>query len=233
MLPRLSSTPGAPFASGSARASVFHSGVCAGIQYKLARAFKSQRGPRRHRACTALAGNPNGLFFKKVDSAGRGPLAAELLAAHRALGTRAILFAPAFPATGRTVSDGVLEIEDASGKHSRVQLNSLFPIMARSHIFQISHARELAPALDSDSAKTIFICDSATQADLNALAKAAKDFPACSTPAQPDWHRRSPGSFLRAQWKRSCRRQSARCSLLERRIPSPNFSSRSSVPAIR
>jgi uncharacterized protein YgbK (DUF1537 family) len=128
-------------------------------------------------ACAALAGNPNSLFFKKVDSAGRGPLAAELLAAHRAVGTRAILFAPAFPATGRTVSDGVLEIDDAAGKHSRVQLNSLFPIMARGSIFQVSHARELAPALDSDSGKTIFICDSATQADLNALAQAAKDLP--------------------------------------------------------
>jgi D-threonate/D-erythronate kinase len=128
-------------------------------------------------ACTALAGDPNSLFYKQVDSAGRGPIAAELLAAHRALGTRAILFAPAFPPAGRTVSDGVLEIEDASGKHSQVRLNNLFPIMARGRIFNISHARELAPALDSDSGKTIFICDSATQADLNALAQAAKDLP--------------------------------------------------------
>jgi uncharacterized protein YgbK (DUF1537 family) len=128
-------------------------------------------------ACEALASNPNSLFFKKVDSAGRGPLAAELLAAHRVLGTRAILFAPAFPAAGRTVGDGVLEIEDAAGKHSRVQLSNLFPIMARSRIFNVSHARELAPAINSDPGKTIFICDSTTQADLNALAQAAKDLP--------------------------------------------------------
>jgi uncharacterized protein YgbK (DUF1537 family) len=70
-----------------------------------------------------------------------------------------------------------LEIEDAAGNHSRVQLNSLFPILARGRIFNVSHARELAPALASDSGKSIFICDSATQADLNALAQAAKDLP--------------------------------------------------------
>ena len=127
-------------------------------------------------ACTALAGDPNSLFFKEVDSAARGPLAAELLAAHRALGTRAVLFAPAFPATGRTVSEGELEIDDASGKHSQVRLNSLFPITSRGRIFHVSHARELAPALQ-DSGKSVLICDSTTQADLNALAQAAKDLP--------------------------------------------------------
>ena len=62
-------------------------------------------------ACAALGGDPNALFFKKVDSAARGPLAAELLAAHRTLGTRAVVFAPAFPAAGRTVRDGTLEVE--------------------------------------------------------------------------------------------------------------------------
>jgi D-threonate/D-erythronate kinase len=127
-------------------------------------------------ACAALGNDPNALFFKKVDSAAGGPIAAELLAAHRALGTRAILFAPAFPTAGRTVSDGVLGIEDAAGKHSRVRLNSLFPIMSRGRIFNVSHARELAPALE-DSGKTILICDSATQADLDALARAAADLP--------------------------------------------------------
>ncbi len=126
-------------------------------------------------ACTALAGDPNSLFFKKVDSAARGPVADELLAAHSALGTRAILFAPAFPAAGRTVREGVLEIEDAAGTHSTIHLDRLFPIMTRGRIFQISHARELAPALDSG--KTVLICDTSTDADLDALARAAEDLP--------------------------------------------------------
>jgi uncharacterized protein YgbK (DUF1537 family) len=126
-------------------------------------------------ACAALGGDPNALFFKKVDSAARGPLAAELLAAHRALGSRAIVFAPAFPAAGRTVRDGTLEIEDSAGQRSQVRLDRLFPLMVRGSIFHVSHARELAPALDAG--KTLLICDSATQMDLDALARAAKDVP--------------------------------------------------------
>ncbi len=126
-------------------------------------------------ACTALGSDPNSLFFKKVDSAGRGPLAAELLAAHRTLGTRAVVFAPGFPAAGRTVRDGTLEVEDAAGQHSQVRLERLFPFTVRGRIFHVAHARELAPALDAG--KTLLVCDSATQADLNDLARAAKDLP--------------------------------------------------------
>ncbi len=122
-------------------------------------------------ACTALGGDPNSLFFKKVDSAARGPLGAELLAAQRTLGTRAILFAPAFPAAGRTVRDGTLEIEDAAGQRSQVRLERLFPFTVRGHIFKVSHARELLSALDAG--KTLLICDTATQMDLDALARAA------------------------------------------------------------
>jgi len=140
------------------------------------RAFSSHRAARAvSLAVTALAGDPNSLFFKKIDSAARGPLGAEVLAAHRTLGTRAILFAPAFPAAGRTVSDGVLEIDDAAGKHSTIRLDRLFPITARGRIMQISHARELAPAVDAGM--TLLICDSSTQADLDALARAAEDIP--------------------------------------------------------
>ncbi len=126
-------------------------------------------------ACTALASDPNSLFFKKVDSAARGPLAAELLAAHRSLGTRAVLFAPAFPAAGRTVRDGTLEVEDAAGQHSQVRLERLFPLMVRGQIFHVSHARELEPALDAG--KTLLICDSANQLELDALARAAEHLP--------------------------------------------------------
>ena len=126
-------------------------------------------------ACSALGGDPNSLFFKKVDSAARGSVAAELLAAHSALSTRAVLFAPAFPAAGRTVRDGTLEIEDAAGQHARIRLERLFPLLVRGRIFHVSHARELAPALDAG--KTLLICDSATQMDLDALARAANELP--------------------------------------------------------
>ncbi len=140
------------------------------------RALSPRRAAREvSAACTALAGDPNSLFFKKVDSAARGPIAAELLAAHRALGTRAVLLAPAFPAAGRTVRDGTLEIQDAAGQHKQIRLDRLFPLLARGGIFHVAHARELVPAFDSG--KTLLICDSDAQADLDALVRAANGLP--------------------------------------------------------
>src|SRR5580692_7303481 len=47
------------------------------------------------RTAAALAHNSQTLLFKKIDSAARGPFAAEILAAHRAFGSRAVLLAPA------------------------------------------------------------------------------------------------------------------------------------------
>jgi D-threonate/D-erythronate kinase len=127
------------------------------------------------RAAAALGANPNSLFFKKIDSAARGPLAAEVLATHRALSTRAILLAPAFPSAGRTVREGILEIQDAAGEPSQIRLAGLFPLVTRSRIFNLSSPSELRPALESG--KTILICDSATQADLEALAREAQSIP--------------------------------------------------------
>jgi uncharacterized protein YgbK (DUF1537 family) len=140
------------------------------------RALSPRRAAREvSSACAALASDPNALFFKKVDSAARGPIASELLAAHRALGTRAVVFAPAFPAAGRTVRDATLEIEDAAGQHAQIRLDRLFPFTVRGNIFHVAHARELVPALDAG--KTLLICDSATQMDLDALVRAASSFP--------------------------------------------------------
>lgn len=115
---------------------------------------------------------PGSLFFKKVDSAARGPFAAEVLAAHRALGTRAILLAPAFPAAGRTVREGVLRIEDAASLATEIPLADLFPASARERMAIISNPAGVAAAVGSG--KTIVLCDSATQGDLEAIARAAQ-----------------------------------------------------------
>jgi uncharacterized protein YgbK (DUF1537 family) len=123
-------------------------------------------------AAAALRGHPDALFFKKVDSAGRGPIAAELLAAHRALGTRAILFAPGFPAAGRTVRDGILEIQDASGQNTRLNLRAMFPPAMQDAVAAISCAGEVAAAIECG--KRVLVCDSAEQAELDALARAAE-----------------------------------------------------------
>jgi D-threonate/D-erythronate kinase len=125
------------------------------------------------RAAQALGSDPNALFFKKVDSAARGPFAAEVLATHRALSTRAVLLAPAFPAAGRTVRDGVLHMEDAASSSAEISLADLFPRTVHEQIATISNPSEFARALDSG--KTILLCDSTTQADLESIARAAQD----------------------------------------------------------
>jgi uncharacterized protein YgbK (DUF1537 family) len=51
------------------------------------------------------------VWFKKVDSTMRGPIAAELDALLRETGAPAAVLCPAFPAQGRTVVDGVLRID--------------------------------------------------------------------------------------------------------------------------
>jgi uncharacterized protein YgbK (DUF1537 family) len=126
-------------------------------------------------AVAALGSDPNSLFFKKVDSAARGPFAAEILAAHRALGTRAVLLAPAFPSAGRTVRDGILEIQDAGGEDKQIDLARLFPFTSRGKVIGISSPSEIEPAIDSG--KSILICDSTTQAELESLARVAVEIP--------------------------------------------------------
>jgi len=127
------------------------------------------------RTAAALASNPQALLFKKIDSAARGPFAAEILAAHRAFGSRAILLAPAFPAAGRTVRNGILEIQDATGQDTRVDIANLFLPGDRSRIALVSRPEELGAALDIG--KSVLLCDASTQSDLEALVRAAEKFP--------------------------------------------------------
>jgi uncharacterized protein YgbK (DUF1537 family) len=112
------------------------------------------------------------MFFKKVDSTLRGPIAAELKAAQEAFAARAVLFAPAFPAAGRTVCDGILNVEDISGRRDAILIRDLFPANVWDDIAYVASADELAPALQRG--KTVLVCDSSTQADLDGLARAAQ-----------------------------------------------------------
>jgi len=127
------------------------------------------------RAAKALGSDPQSLFFKKVDSACRGPIGAEVLAAHRALATRAVLFAPAFPAEGRVVHKGALEIRNSAGEAKEVRLGNVFPLTVRHRIGVVSSPSEIAATLESG--KTILICDSESQDELAALARRAQAFP--------------------------------------------------------
>jgi uncharacterized protein YgbK (DUF1537 family) len=126
-------------------------------------------------AAAGLHNESNALFFKKIDSAGRGPLAAEVLAAHRVLGTDAILVAPSFPEAGRTVHDGVLYIQDAAGQDSQMPLAALFPPEVQPLIAVVTHPEQLVAA--RGAGRSIFLCDATTQADLEALVRASADLP--------------------------------------------------------
>ncbi|MGA7521283.1 MAG: four-carbon acid sugar kinase family protein [Acidobacteriaceae bacterium] len=123
-------------------------------------------------AAAAFRGGDRTLFFKKIDSALRGPIAAELNAAHQGLRTRAILLAPAFPAARRTVRHGILEVEDVSGRRETKRIRDLFPRSMEDSVAQLAGADELAPALERG--KTVLICDGMTQEDLDRLARAAQ-----------------------------------------------------------
>jgi len=131
------------------------------------------------RATSGIFVDANTLLFKKIDSAARGPIAAELLAAHRTLGTQAILLAPGFPAAGRSVSNGILHIQDSSGHHTQIYLGELFPAEMQPLIAFVRSPALLAEAYASG--KTILVCDAVTQTDLEALARTASNLPGIVT----------------------------------------------------
>jgi D-threonate/D-erythronate kinase len=126
------------------------------------------------RAAATLASNSQTLLFKKIDSAARGPFAAEILAAHLAFGSRAVLLAPAFPAAGRAVRNGILEIQDATGQRTQIDVTNLFPPRSKSLIALVSRPEELGAAIDAG--KSVLLCDSSAQSDLEALVRAAQKF---------------------------------------------------------
>lgn len=118
------------------------------------------------RAAVGIARGQRTLWFKKVDSAGRGAIAAELRATHEALGTRAILFAPSFPEAGRTVSGGVLRVEDAAGLRT-VDLMELFaPEFSR--VDCVAAAWQVADTLEGGG--LLLVCDATTPDELENLA---------------------------------------------------------------
>lgn len=74
----------------------------------------SEAYARVRRVCEEIRSEPEfGLIYKKIDSTFRGNIGPELDAAYDAFRPDFIAVAPAFPALGRTVKDGVLYINGA------------------------------------------------------------------------------------------------------------------------
>jgi uncharacterized protein YgbK (DUF1537 family) len=115
------------------------------------------------------------LLFKKIDSAGRGPIAAELLAAQQACGADIILFAPSFPLHGRIVRNGILHVYPASGLGTRLSLATLFAPEEQSSIAIVDKPVDFATALACG--KRIAICNAETEEELEALVRFASDLP--------------------------------------------------------
>jgi uncharacterized protein YgbK (DUF1537 family) len=143
------------------------------------RGLAEERAAGRVGECMAALGTiwQDALAFKKVDSAARGHFGAEISAALRSSGSVLALVAPAFPAAGRTVENGVLRVRDWSGQDTAKPLRELFSREDATRIEALPTCteQELERRIGQAVAKgaRILLCDSSSQADLERLAAAA------------------------------------------------------------
>jgi uncharacterized protein YgbK (DUF1537 family) len=96
------------------------------------------------------------ILYKTVDSTLRGHVTAELEAAFKASGRKTLVFAPAFPAAGRTTVDGVQLVDGVPVAETGYGRDPVHP--ARH-----SRLADLVPA----SIGNVAIIDAATQGDLD------------------------------------------------------------------
>jgi uncharacterized protein YgbK (DUF1537 family) len=98
------------------------------------------------------------LVYKKIDSTLRGPVAAELAALMRESPGVRVLFAPANPAVGRTVRDGVLLVHGVPVSETEFGRDAVSPVTE-------SDVRSL---LGDAATERVIVPDAATAADLTA-----------------------------------------------------------------
>jgi 4-hydroxythreonine-4-phosphate dehydrogenase len=129
------------------------------------------------------------ILFKKVDSALRGQIAAELTGLRDALPGRVCIFAPAFPATGRVTRRGVQYVhgvavhdgdawaaERTPPPRSLVELLHGVPVALLSHRDLHKPRARLARTLAAIAASgRVAICDAESDDDLRRLVGAGQD----------------------------------------------------------
>ena len=116
-------------------------------------------------------------FYKKTDSAARGPLAAELAALARVEPTCAVYFVPAFPRLGRTVTDGILYIngvpvaETAFAKDPRspIHTSSLLTLLRQQTDVPVTQANG-----KMEASATLVLCDGTTDDDVHTSVNTAQ-----------------------------------------------------------
>ena len=124
-----------------------------------------------------LRGFTGPILFHKVDSAGRGNPGEEMLAIAAIGGCAAIVYAPAFPAAGRPVRGGVLNVSDFSGQDTQIDLCTLIPPGARQRVQIVETGSEEKLRQQMLAArgagKDIWLCDAGAREDLERIAAAA------------------------------------------------------------
>jgi uncharacterized protein YgbK (DUF1537 family) len=131
---------------------------------------RSEKSARKvvRRAFAGRGARQAAILFKKIDSTLRGHVTAELSALRSVFRRRPVIFAPAFPAQGRTVRDARLFV---LGKPSSVDLRALLSKagLPATHIDAASAAGLRAAIATGAQA---LVCDAATDADLDHIARA-------------------------------------------------------------
>ena len=139
---------------------------------------RSERAARAiaKRAFSSRAAKRARILYKKIDSTLTGHIAAELAASRRALGKRAVVFAPAFPAQGRLTRDArlVLRGQASSGDLRALMAKAGLPA---THMDLASvRAPRLAEAFKSalGIGARALICDALSNTDLDRIARAGR-----------------------------------------------------------
>ncbi len=191
---------GAPFA-GRCRVGVFVTPASPGAEWNVVAVDTETRGLApgvaaervRTTAKRLEARLAQGLVFKKIDSTLRGPVGAELDALLAASGCRGALVCPAFPAQQRTVVHGTLLVSGTPAHHTSIAKDPAYPgrtsdcveIIGSDTVRPVSllplarvrgDQGELARAVDEAQGQ-IILADAETDADLDALARAALPHP--------------------------------------------------------
>lgn len=108
------------------------------------------------------------VLYKKIDSTLKGHIAPELAAARQALGDRVVIFAPAFPAQGRVVTNGLLYVKGKQASGDLRVLLSKAGLPATCVQRPTTQGLRAAIAIGARG----LVCDAQTDADLDRIARA-------------------------------------------------------------
>lgn len=121
-------------------------------------------------------------FYKKTDSTLRGNIAAEIEALMECIPDSPLLYAPAYPAMGRTVRSGVLHVGGVPVAETHFAQDLLNPVHESNILRLLSEECALpvysvkADELDFASGRGIYVCDGVTDLDIIVAAKRFTEF---------------------------------------------------------